>query len=140
MRIVDQVEIARLVLEYAKVLAWPLVVLTGLLLFRLHIGTFIDRLETLEGPGGLKACARRLLDDVAESTEQLAESIPPDAPQAQAVRDLHEAVARSSRFFKRPICGYPNPYPPPLACQRRVSRAGDRCYSHQRAEDRPVSD
>lgn len=45
-------EIARIILEYLKVLLWPLLVATFLLIFKKNIQNFIGRLVRARFPGG----------------------------------------------------------------------------------------
>ena len=42
------------ILGYITVLAWPLTVLTGLILFRKNISSLLDRVQSLKGPGGIE--------------------------------------------------------------------------------------
>jgi hypothetical protein len=124
-------EIARLVLEFTRTLAWPLVVLAALLLFRLPISGFIERLQSIEGPGGIKACAREVLYDVADRAERLSESFPPGSPETEAVGDLQQRALKGLGIFggQPHICGAMTH--DGTSCQNFVRRRGERCRLHR---------
>ena len=56
-------ELATLVLEYLKVMIWPLVVLIALAVFRRELRALINSLQHLELPGGAKLDTVSMLDE-----------------------------------------------------------------------------
>ena len=49
----NKMEIAKLILEYLKVLAWPVTVIGILIGYRKHISNLFERTKKLELPGGI---------------------------------------------------------------------------------------
>lgn len=78
-------EVLETVLSFIKVLAWPVVVLTGLLLFRTQLTGLFQRVESLAGPANVSATFR---SDAALNREDVAEA------EVEA-NEVAEAVVRS---------------------------------------------
>ncbi|MFG6101460.1 hypothetical protein U2F10_04360 [Leptothoe sp. EHU-05/26/07-4] len=71
-------EIAKLLLEYIKVLAWPSVILTIVLMFRKQIESLIKRLEKADLPGGVSISLRAEILEAKKLSEQvIAEPLSP---------------------------------------------------------------
>ncbi|MBO3663719.1 hypothetical protein [Microbacterium stercoris] len=85
-------EISAVLLEYVKVLAWPLLVLTGLIMFRSSLRDVLGRIRSASGWGGkveLDAAARKAAED-SEEIPELADAEP--SPSDGGGRDHPEAV------------------------------------------------
>jgi len=78
-------EVLQTVLSFIKVLAWPVVVLTGLLLFRTQLTGLFQRVESVAGPANVSATFR---SDAALNREDVAEA------EVEA-NEVAEAVVRS---------------------------------------------
>ncbi|MEO0457553.1 MAG: hypothetical protein AAF152_13380 [Cyanobacteria bacterium P01_A01_bin.114] len=79
-------EIAKLVLEYLKVLAWPLVILSIVLIFRRQIESLIKRLEKADLPGGVSISLRAEILEAKKLSEQVIAEPPP--PKAKGLKKL----------------------------------------------------
>ncbi|MFG6094760.1 hypothetical protein D0962_15745 [Leptolyngbyaceae cyanobacterium CCMR0082] len=79
-------EIAKLLLEYIKVLAWPSVILTIVLMFRKQIESLIKRLEKADLPGGVSISLRAEILEAKKLSEQVIAE--PLSPQAKGVQNL----------------------------------------------------
>jgi hypothetical protein len=96
-------ELARLILEYVKGLAWPTAALAIAVMFRRDIRAILARIQKAVLPGGVTV-------DFAEEirkTKELATRIeaapaPPDRPRAAAV-PLTEANARMNNLGLKPV-------------------------------------
>lgn len=84
--------VAELVLEYLKVLAWPVVVVSVVYLFRQRLHDLLSRIRSFEGPGGVKADfaggLARVRDrlDQAESEQRVTDHSPKAPPPNTAAR------------------------------------------------------
>ena len=65
-------EIAKLVLEYLKVLAWPVTVIGILIAFRTHISHLFNRTKKLELPGGISL---EVFEEKIQEAKQLAKKV-----------------------------------------------------------------
>ncbi len=79
-------EIAKLVLEYLKILVWPSVILTIVLIFRRQIESLIERLQEADLPGGVSISLRAEIREARELSKQV--SAEPPSPQAKESKSL----------------------------------------------------
>ena len=79
-------EIAKLILEYLRVLAWPSVILAIVLIFRKQIESLVKRLEKADLPGGVSISLRAEILEAKKLSEQVMAK--PTPPQAKGVRSL----------------------------------------------------
>jgi hypothetical protein len=92
------VEIARLVLEYLKALAWPLVALAIAMLFRHEVRALLVRMKKAALPGGVSL-------DFAEEIQEaklLSEKVEASAKEKRPSIPLSEANARMLQLGLRP--------------------------------------
>ena len=95
-------EIAKLLLEYLKVLAWPSVILTIVLIFRKQIESLIKRLEKADLPGGVSLSLRAEILEAKKLSEQvIAEPSPSQAKGVQSL-PLTEANLRMLKLGLQP--------------------------------------
>jgi hypothetical protein len=83
-------EIAKLVLEYLKAIAWPGVVLTALAIFRHELSALIATLEHLKLPGGAELDWKRQVREAEQAAEKVEASpraarTPTEPQQAQLI-------------------------------------------------------
>ena len=79
-------EIAKLVLEYLKILVWPSVILTIVLIFRRQIERLIERLQKADLPGGVSISLHAEIREARELSKQVSAEPPP--PQAKESKSL----------------------------------------------------
>lgn len=79
-------EVAKLILEYLKVLAWPFVILSIVLIFRKQIESLIRRLEKADLPGGLSISLRAEILEAKKLSEKVIAE--PLSPEAKGVKSL----------------------------------------------------
>jgi hypothetical protein len=85
---VVEMEIARIVLDYVKVLAWPSVVAMGLLLFRRELQNLVATLQHLKLPGGAEMDWQRQI----QATEQAAEKVEAEQPRPLPRRGIVQRI------------------------------------------------
>jgi hypothetical protein len=88
-------EIARLVLEYVKVLAWPLVVATGFLIFRRQLQALVATLQHIKLPGGAELDWQRQLQATEQAAEKVEATQAPqlpsgERPRAQLIQQIYD--------------------------------------------------
>jgi hypothetical protein len=88
-------EIARLVLEYLKVLAWPLVVATGFLIFRRQLQALVATLQHIKLPGGAELDWQRQLQATEQAAEKVEATQAPqlpsgERPRAQLIQQIYD--------------------------------------------------
>ena len=94
-----RVRVAELVLEYLKVLVWPVVVVLVVYMFRQRLHDLLARITSFEGPGGVKAA---FAEEVAQvqgrlhhaEAEQKVTDQPPSKPSTDAEFEVAGAQAR----------------------------------------------
>lgn len=82
-------EIAKLILEYIKALAWPGVTLGAALVFRRELSALFARLEHVKLPGGAELDWKRQLQAVEQAAEKVEARQPPPAlppPEGQRLK------------------------------------------------------
>jgi len=95
-------EIAQLILEYIEVLAWPLVVLAIVLLFRRQIESVIKRLEKADLPGGVSLSLRAEILEAKKISEKVIAEPPPPQSRGVASLPLTEANKRMLELKLQP--------------------------------------
>ncbi|WP_146239698.1 hypothetical protein [Curtobacterium sp. MCSS17_011] len=63
-------QVLKIVLAFAKALAWPTVVVALALLFKNPLTALLNRLEAFEGPAGIKSVFSKLVSDTIDVAEQ----------------------------------------------------------------------
>lgn len=87
-------EIAELVLEYVKVLVWPVLVMIIVLIFRKQLYTIIYRIEKASLPGGVSLILRQEVREAKQLSDKI-EAAPPSKRAKNATRiPLTEVNAR----------------------------------------------
>ncbi|MEA5450438.1 hypothetical protein VB780_17790 [Leptolyngbya sp. CCNP1308] len=95
-------EIAKLILEYIKVLAWPFVILIVIFIFRRQIESLIKRLEKVDLPGEISLSLREEIFEAKKLSDKvIAESPPPKARGVERL-PLTEANLRMIQLGLRP--------------------------------------
>jgi hypothetical protein len=95
-------ELAKLILEYAKALAWPVTVVIIALAFRAQIRTILSRLRKAGLPGGISIDFQEEIQQVKQLSEKVEESpAPQNRPKTPSV-PLTEANARMISLGLRP--------------------------------------
>ncbi|NES83900.1 MAG: hypothetical protein F6K10_22180 [Moorea sp. SIO2B7] len=79
-------EIAKLVLEYLKILVWPSVILTIVLIFRRQIESLIERLQKADLPGGVSISLSAEIREARKLSEQVSAEAP--SPKAKGAKSL----------------------------------------------------
>ena len=87
-------EIAQLVLEYIKVLVWPVFVLVIVLIFRKQLHAIIDRLEKAGLPGGVSLDFREQVQDAKRLSDKVEAAPLPERANNMPAIPLTEANAR----------------------------------------------
>jgi len=90
----NQMEIAKLVLEFVKALAWPTVVLLAVWFFRRELSALVATLEHVKLPGGAELEWKRELK-VAEAAAEKVEAsekgrVPEEATRDELIRQIYE--------------------------------------------------
>jgi hypothetical protein len=99
-------EIAKLVLEYLKVMIWPLVVLIALAVFRRELRALINSLQHLELPGGAKLDWKKDIQAAEKAAEKVEAS--PKATKPHTVGKNLDALIEQiyDAGFKRSLSDY----------------------------------
>lgn len=87
-------EIAELILEYIKVLAWPMFALVTVLLFRKQLLTILNRIEKAGLPGGVSIDFREEIKEVKRLSDKVEAAPPPEQAKNAPSIPLTEANAR----------------------------------------------
>lgn len=95
-------ETARLVLEYIQALAWPVVVVFGLLLFRKPLYTVLNRLKGAGLPGGVSLDFDQEVRDVQALSREVAKAPPKEPAQSIPMLPVTEANARMINLGLQP--------------------------------------
>ncbi len=95
-------EIAKLVLEYLRILVWPFVILTIVLIFREQIKSLIERLQKADFPGGVSISLSAEIREARKLSERVsAEPLPPRAKGTKSL-PLTEANLRMLKLGLQP--------------------------------------
>jgi hypothetical protein len=95
-------EIARLVLEFVKVLAWPVVAITAVLVFKAELRALISRVRHADLPGGITLDFPHQIAEAKKLSEKVESApAPPHRKPGPAV-PLTEANARMIQLGLRP--------------------------------------
>lgn len=95
-------EIAKLVLEFVKVLIWPFTVLVLILVFRVPLRTILSRLRKAGLPGGVSIDFQEEIEQAKQLSAKVeAQPPPPNRPTTAAI-PLNEANARMISVGLRP--------------------------------------
>ncbi len=98
-------DVAKLILEFVKVLAWPTVVVIGVVLFRLELSALIASLEHLKLPGGAELDWKRQVREAEQAAERV------DATPRAATSPTQPAQAQlSSRLQEHGLLSSPTNY------------------------------
>lgn len=91
-------EIAKLVLEYIKVLVWPTFIIIGVLLFRSQLSAILWRLRKADLPMGVSLDFQQEIREAKNLSQQVAQQVePPNLPEEKKQRPsipMTEANAR----------------------------------------------
>ena len=88
-------EIAKLVLEYLRVLIWPAVVATVCLVFRRQVVALLNRIRHAELPGGVALDLDQEIKEVKALSARVQEQpAPPEKQRGRPAIPLTEANAR----------------------------------------------
>lgn len=93
-------EIAKLVLEYVKVLAWPSAILTIVFIFRRQIESLVKRLEKADLPGGVSISLRAEILEAQELSNRV--SLLPQKPKGRKDLPPTEANLRMIKLGLQP--------------------------------------
>jgi hypothetical protein len=97
------VEVAKLVVEYLRVLIWPAVAIIICLVFRRHVINLLNRIRHAELPGGVAVDLDQEIREVKALSVQIQEKPPsPDKKQGRPAIPLTEANARMIQLGLRP--------------------------------------
>jgi len=95
-------EIAKLILEFVKALAWPLAVTFLAMLFRAPLSAILTRLRKAGLPGGVSIDLQEQIQEAKQVSEEVrALPAPPDRPKAPTI-PLTEANARMIALGLKP--------------------------------------
>ena len=95
-------EIAKLVLEYVKALAWPLTIILLSLSFRSEIKRLLARLRKAVLPGGLSVDLQEEVREVKQLSERIKSAPPVEDHRKNPGIPLTEANARMMKLGSRP--------------------------------------
>jgi len=95
-------EIAKLILEYLRVLAWPTTVMALALLFRREITRVFGRLKKAVLPGGVSIDLQEEVLEVKELSERIQSAPPSEQKRATPSIPLTEANARMMKLGLAP--------------------------------------
>jgi hypothetical protein len=96
-------EIAKLVLEYLKVLVWPITVVSLSLLFRSEIKKVLSRLRKAVFPGGLSVDLQEELQEVKQLSEKILSTPASDKHKGTPGIPLTQANARMIKLGLAPM-------------------------------------
>jgi hypothetical protein len=96
-------EVAKLVIEFVRVLIWPLTVVGLLLLFRRQVLALLDRIRHAELPGGFGVdLGQEIKEAKALSAKVQEQPIPPERQRGRPAIPMTEANARMLQLELRP--------------------------------------
>ena len=96
-------EVAKLVLEYLRVLIWPVAVVTICLTFRRQVVALLNRIRHAELPGGFAVDIEQEIEDAKALSAKVQEQPPPpDKNRGRASIPLTEANARMMKLGLHP--------------------------------------
>lgn len=99
-------EIAKLILDYLKVLIWPIVAVTTVLLFRSRLNAIFGRLRKADLPGGVSLDFQEVIQEAKALSQQVAQQKEnPNLPEEKKRRPsipMTEANARMVKLGLRP--------------------------------------
>ncbi|MEX1228698.1 MAG: hypothetical protein WEB58_00575 [Planctomycetaceae bacterium] len=96
-------EISNLVLEFVRVLIWPLTIITLLLIYRRQIAALIDRIRHADLPGGFGIDLAEEIQEAKKLSVKVKEQrIPPDKIRGRPTIPITEANARLLQLGFRP--------------------------------------
>jgi len=96
-------EIAKLVLEYVRVLIWPAIVLVICVVFRRHLVALLNRIRHAELPGGVSVDLDQEIKEVKSLSAKVQEQpAPSDRKRTRPAIPLTEANARMIQLGLRP--------------------------------------
>src|SRR5262245_31739012 len=95
-------DIARLVLEYLRVLVWPAVVVTACLVFRGQLSSMLNRIRHAQLPGGVAVDLDQQISEVKALSAKVQEEPGPQNAKGTPSIPLTEANARLIQLGMRP--------------------------------------
>ena len=95
-------ETARLVLEYFQALAWPLVAVLGLLLFRQPLAAILHRLKGAGLPGGVSLDFGQEVRDAQTLSREVAKALRKEPERSSPMLPVTEANARMLSLYLQP--------------------------------------
>lgn len=95
-------DVSKLVLDYIEVLAWPIVVLVIILLFKKKLHEVLSRLEKADLPGGVKINFREEIRLAKKESEEVEDLEPPEKKRDVPIIPLTEANSRMIDLGLRP--------------------------------------
>lgn len=87
-------EIAKLILEFLRILIWPVIILIAIFLFRPHLKSILGRLKSASIPGGISINLRDEIEKAKEISQDLPRSVPPEGKKDISTIPLNEVNAR----------------------------------------------
>ena len=96
------IEIAKLLLEYVKVLIWPAVVLFIVCTYRSSIGDIVARLQSADLPGGVKLSLSEKIEEAQKLSTAVASAKVPEDRQGKDPIKTTEANERMTELGLRP--------------------------------------
>ncbi len=102
MSFTEKTQIAELVLEYIKVLVWPLVVTLIVCIFRKHLVNIINRLKNADLPGGIKINLQETIQETQKLSDIVREFPLPDKQVNFPSIPITEANARMLKLGLQP--------------------------------------
>jgi hypothetical protein len=98
----ERLQVAKLVLEYMNVLAWPIVAIIVICMFRSHIVSLLKRLKDAELPGGVRINLQETIQQAERLSDQVREIKPPEEKRNVPIIPLTEANARMLELGLQP--------------------------------------
>lgn len=98
-------EIAKLILEFVKVLVWPILAITIVIVFRSQLGAVLWRLRKADLPGGLSLDFNQEIQEAKTLSQQVTQQVAAEHPESKKLIPsipLTEANARMLELGLRP--------------------------------------
>lgn len=93
-------DIAKLSLEFVKVIAWPVVVLVAVLVFRKELATLISRLRNMKLPGGTEFNFNEAVISIEKSSRETSRALkPPSSRQPLAFRQRVNSFIQEKKLM-----------------------------------------
>ncbi len=95
-------DIARLSLEFVRAIAWPIVVLAAVLVFRRELSALLSRLRTMKLPGGAEFNFNEAVISIEKSSKETSRSLRPPGgrqPLAQNVRQRVNSLIQDRKLM-----------------------------------------